>query len=665
MRNKFKNIKFALVIMLTTISVWFIADYAVYASAEISTPILKWQHGGCYSSWCETGWYSSPAVADLDGDGTAEIIGATYSIFVLNGIDGSLKWSKDPDGSRVWPGVVIADLEGDGDLEIITAHGGGYINVFDHTGNIVWSQHAATNEFRSLAVADLDGDGDMEIVVGQAKLDKVNVWVFEHTGTLRSGWPQLSNDEGSAAGFYNDNLGIGDLDSDGELEIIAPSDTITICAYNPDGTHLATHSMYHGHSGHDMDYWGEVPAYVNLEYETRGWGPCYTESTFRANFANGPANIVDVDSDGTNEVVVIGDVHNCHTSPYTDIYNGPYIFNADRSRFSTGSFSWETLPTNTGAPIVQDYNIIESVQPNPVTVDLDGDGQLEILYPSYDGKMHAFWLDKTEHHNWPYSVYDSSEGVYRFASEPVVADLDNNGSPEIIFSSWVEKESNLTGSLFILNYQGTLLQKVDLPLAYSGNWNGALAAPTLANIDADPDLEVVLNTAHSGFIAYDFPDTGNASIIWGTGRGSYGRIGSVLNNISDTAPPIRSNPSPTGILLQGTTGTTLSLTTNENATCRCSNVAGISYDSMTETFTTTGSTSHSTTVDGLSDGNSYTYCVRCRDMAGNANTDDFEISFSVATQGGGDPGDDGDGDSSGGGCFIQTAAESFEGLLEP
>jgi len=32
----------------------------------IETPVLKWQNGGCYSSWCETGWYSCPAVADLD-----------------------------------------------------------------------------------------------------------------------------------------------------------------------------------------------------------------------------------------------------------------------------------------------------------------------------------------------------------------------------------------------------------------------------------------------------------------------------------------------------------------------------------------------------------------------------------------------------------------------
>ena len=131
---------------------------------------------------------------------------------------------------------------------------------------------------------------------------------------------------------------------------------------------------------------------------------------------------------------------------------------------------------------------------------------------------------------------------------------------------------------------------------------------------------------------------------------------SVAEAQSDTTPPTRSNPSPTGTLSQGTTSTTLSLTTNENATCRYSNVAGTSYDLMTETFTTTGNTSHSTTVDGLSDGNSYTYCVRCQDTSNNTNTDDYEISFSVATQGGGGSGDDGDDDSSGASCFIDTAA---------
>ena len=496
----------------------------------VQSPVPKWQHGGCYSSWCETGWYSSPAVADLDNDGTMEVIGAAYTLFVLNGEDGSLQWSVDTPGSRVWPGVVVADVDDNGDLEIVIAQGGGYVSVYNHEGNFEpgWPQHPASNEFRSLAVADLDNNGDMEIVVGQARLDKLNVWVLEHSGSVRAGWPQLGDDQGSAAGLYNDNIGLGDLDGDGLLELVIPSDTITLCAYEPDGTHLPTNEMYHGHSGHDMDHWGEVPAYVDLEYETRGWGPCYTEFTARANFANGPANIVDVNGDGVTEVVTIGDVHNCNTSPYTDLYNGPYIFNADRSRFNADGFDWTTLPTNTGAPVIQNYNVIESVQPNPVTVDLDGDGNLEILYPSYDGRMHAFWLDKTEHHNWPYAVYTG--GSYRFASEPVVADLDDDGHPEVIFSSWVQKGTYQTGKLHILDYQGNLLHEVDLPAAYgSPDWNGALAAPTLANIDADADLELVLNTAHSGFVAYDLPGTANARILWGTGRGNYQRTGSFLN----------------------------------------------------------------------------------------------------------------------------------------
>lgn len=495
----------------------------------VQAPVLKWQNGGCYSSWCQTGWYASPAVADLDNNGTKEVIGATYSLFVLNGEDGTERWTADPAGSRVWPGVVVADINGDNDLEIVIAAGGGNISVFDHNGNFEpgWPQNPGLNEFRSLAVDDLEGDGDLEIVVGQARLDRINVWVLEHNGSIRPGWPQITSVEGSAAGLYNDNIGLGDLDGDGELEIVVPSDVISIVAYEPDGSALPTHPMYHGHPGHDMDFWGEVPAYIDLAYETRGWGPCYTEFTPRANFADGPANIVDVNGDGINEVVVIGDVHNCNTSPYTDLYNTPFILNLDRTRFNADGYDWTTPPINTGAPVIQNYNIIESVQPNPVTVDLDGDGELEILFPSYDGTLHTFWLDKTEHGNWPYTVYNPGEGFYRFASEPVVADLDDSGYPEVLFSSWVQKGTYRTGKLHVLDYLGNLLHEVDLPGAYgSPDWNGAMAAPTLADIDSDPDLELVLTTAHSGIVAYDLPGTQNAVVFWETGRGNVLRTGS-------------------------------------------------------------------------------------------------------------------------------------------
>ncbi|OGO16345.1 MAG: hypothetical protein A2Z14_03480 [Chloroflexi bacterium RBG_16_48_8] len=79
------------------------------ASSPIQAPVLKWQNAGCYSSWCETGWYASPAVADLDDDGSSEVIGAMYSVFILDGADGTLVRRIDPAGDRSWPSVVVAD----------------------------------------------------------------------------------------------------------------------------------------------------------------------------------------------------------------------------------------------------------------------------------------------------------------------------------------------------------------------------------------------------------------------------------------------------------------------------------------------------------------------------------------------------------------------------
>lgn len=99
----------------------------------------------------------------------------------------------------------------------------------------------------------------------------------------------------------------------------------------------------------------------------------------------------------------------------------------------------------------------------------------------------------------------------------------------------------------------------------------------------------------------------------------------------DTTPPVRSDGSPTGTLPSGTTQVTLSLATDENSTCRYSTVAGIDYNSMSSTFTSTGTTAHSTGVSGLLDGNTYSYYVRCQDQAGNVNLDDYLISFTVAS----------------------------------
>ncbi|MBN2002699.1 MAG: VCBS repeat-containing protein [Anaerolineae bacterium] len=517
-------------IFLSIVLITFCLTGAGHVTAQsIQPPTLKWQRGGCYSSWCETGWYSSPAVADLDGNGTMEVIGGGYTLFILNGADGTTRHSVNTPGSRIWPGVVVADLDNNGDLEIVTAQGDGYLNVLDHNGNVVWSQRPMNNELRSLSVGDLDNDSTLEIAVGSARGAAINTWVYEHNGTLRGGWPQPTSEAaGWSWGIFNDNIAIGDIDGDSQDEVIAPSDVHYICAYEANGSPIPAHAMYGG------KVWGRVGIWEDITVELRGWGECsgVRAESYRTNFADGPATIADVDGNGTMEIVATGNVYDCHAGYPPSRYVGVYVFNADRSRFNSSGYDWyTTVPVDTGAPLSEDYNVIESAQYNPVVADLDGDGKQEILFSSYDGRVHAYWLDKTEHGAWPYSVYTGSG--YRFAGEPAVADLDNDGHAEVIVATWVQVGSNQTGDLIILDYQGHLLHKVALPMAFSGNWNGALAAPTLANIDADPDLEVVLNTAHSGLVAYDLPGTSHARILWGTGRSNYLRNGF----LKDPPPP--------------------------------------------------------------------------------------------------------------------------------
>lgn len=100
---------------------------------------------------------------------------------------------------------------------------------------------------------------------------------------------------------------------------------------------------------------------------------------------------------------------------------------------------------------------------------------------------------------------------------------------------------------------------------------------------------------------------------------------------TDTTAPALSGGQPSGTLPAGTTQTTLQVTTNEAATCRYATAAGTAYTAMPNTFTTTGATTHSTTVTGLAGGTGYAFQVRCADTANNATTTDFPITFTVAT----------------------------------
>lgn len=497
------------------------------SAAPAYTVTQKWQR--CYpGNWCETGWYASPAVADLDKDGKPEVLWGGYTLMVVTGTNGTLKWNTTQTG-RLWPGIVVADLDHNGSLEVVTANGNGYIDVYNANGSPVSGWHlqptGTSNELRSLAVADIDNNGDLEIVVCSTRPD--NQWfVYEHTGALRSGWPKMTDSDtnGYAAGCFNENVGVADIDNDGKGEIIGPNDTHYAAAFNDDGSPVRASSIY-GQVGGQNKPWARVGLHVDHNVDLRGYANCGVEH--RPNMANSAPTIADVNGDGTLEIIIVGNVYNCGTDPYTDLYEMPFILNADRTRWKDALNDWTVIPLPDGAaaPLSEDYNLIENNVPNPVVVDLDGDGRKEILYPSYDGRMHAYWLDKTEHGSWPFEVYNPAEGFFRFATEPIVVDLDNDGKAEVIFASWTQNGSNAPGKLYIVSWNGNLIQSLDLPRDTGDDRGGSLAAPTIANIDGDLDMEIVVGTINKGLVAYDIANSSHARILWGTGRGSYQRTG--------------------------------------------------------------------------------------------------------------------------------------------
>src|SRR5207247_2017373 len=195
--------------------------FTTAAGAALSAPVLKWSYGGCLSGpWCDTGWYSSPAVADLDGDGQPDVIWGSYDVVALNGANGGLKW-RGTNSDRVWPDIVVADLTGDGTPEVIVGRSSDQLTVYNRLGGVVWTKNPfGGGEVRSLAVEDLETDGQLEIIAGSASTStSYQVNVYEPNGTVRSGWPaRHTGDPGYGAGLFHENLAVAGLNGAGFKE---------------------------------------------------------------------------------------------------------------------------------------------------------------------------------------------------------------------------------------------------------------------------------------------------------------------------------------------------------------------------------------------------------------------------------------------------------------
>ncbi len=109
------------------------------------------------------------ALADLDGDGSDEII-LTHNeeINVIDG-QGTLLWTRPLTGGVAQYPAAVGDLDGDGSPEIVAltsySNARGGLNVFDKDGATLLAEQLTNNPLICAPVLfDLDGDGTLEIL---------------------------------------------------------------------------------------------------------------------------------------------------------------------------------------------------------------------------------------------------------------------------------------------------------------------------------------------------------------------------------------------------------------------------------------------------------------------------------------------------------------------
>lgn len=241
------------------------------------------------------------------------------------------------------------------------------------------------------AIADINGDGQNEIISTSSLNCAIELDAYRANGTELPNFPQEINfDHCSSNNTDVTSPVIGDINKDGKPEIIFSSKS----------------QKYSGQNAQVKD---ELYAYDGSGKSLPGWPVEFGDSV--ANYDLGLPLIADINGDSYPEVLMqtsFGKIFAFNKSGQ-QISGWPVVMNP-------GSIMIKIGYGNVGAPAVGDIN---------------NDGKVEII-ASFGTNLFAYDSSGKILSGWPVNIQDENPNKYPDGSKIVLADINNDGSKEII-----------------------------------------------------------------------------------------------------------------------------------------------------------------------------------------------------------------------------------------
>ncbi len=268
-------------------------------------------------------------VADVNGDGLEDVVTALWGngeikLYLGFNAYGTAWWEIDvATGFTSARDVAVADVDGDGDLDILgAAVGADKVSWWENDGDALpeWTGHSILITYdgaHRVEPADFDRDGDIDVAVAAFDGDNVS-WVENKNGAGTS-WTR--HDLGAFDGAFD--LAVGDLNRDGKPDLVATAyneDLVEYFLNSPTGGLWSAgqvDDLLDGPRGVDLgdiDLDGDVDVVVVVRndedifwYENDGTGTGWTQHNVgTGDFPDGVAvRVADLDGDGDLDVAAV------------------------------------------------------------------------------------------------------------------------------------------------------------------------------------------------------------------------------------------------------------------------------------------------------------------------------------------------------------------------